>query len=104
MKSQELFVMVETSNVNLLPLESQHEGNRFTLLISTITKSSCDFMYRGLIFMLYEANDVHEAMTVHNRILISVNQFWQPRKQVRSVQIWKTVTTVMLWVLREMSM
>ena len=49
--------------------------------------------------MLYEADDVQEAMTVHNRRLISVTPFQQPRKQMRSVQIWKTVTTITLWVL-----
>ena len=42
--------------------------------------------------MLYEADDVHKAMMVHNRILISVSPFQQPRKQVRSVRVWRTVT------------
>ena len=51
------------------------------------------------ILMLYEENDVHEAMAIHNRILILVSPFQQPRKQVRSVQIWKTVTSVTLWAL-----
>ena len=32
--------------------------------------------------MLYEANDVQEAMMVQNRILILVSPFQQPRKQV----------------------
>ena len=49
--------------------------------------------------MLYEANDVQEAMMVHNRILILVSPFQQPRKQVWSVQIWKTMTTITLWAL-----
>ena len=34
------------------------------------------------VLMLYEANDVQEAMMVHNRILILVSPFQQPRKQV----------------------
>ena len=34
--------------------------------------------------MLYEADDVHEAMMVHNRILILVSLFPQPRKHVQS--------------------
>ena len=50
--------------------------------------------------MLYEADDVQEATTVHNRRLILVGPFWQPRKQVRFVQVWKTLTTVTLWALR----
>ena len=49
--------------------------------------------------MLYEANDVQEAMMVQNRRLILVNPFQQPRKQVQSAQIWKTMTTIMLWAL-----
>ena len=49
--------------------------------------------------MLYEADDIHEAMMVHNRRLILVSPFQQPRKQVRSVQVWKTVTMVTLWAL-----
>ena len=49
--------------------------------------------------MLCEANDVNEAMTIHNRRLIVVSPFQQPQKQVRSVQIWKTVSTITLWVL-----
>ena len=31
--------------------------------------------------------------------LISISLFQQPQKQVRSVEVWKTVTTVTLWVL-----
>ena len=46
--------------------------------------------------MLYEANNVQKAMMVHNIILILVSPFRQPRKQVRSVQVWKTVTTIKL--------
>ena len=38
--------------------------------------------------MLYEANDVEEAMMVHNRILILVSPFQQPQKQGQSVQVW----------------
>ena len=49
--------------------------------------------------MLYEVDDIQEAMTVYNRRLISVSPFQQPRKQMRSVQIWKTVTRITLWVL-----
>ena len=49
--------------------------------------------------MLYEANDVQEAMMVQNRRLILVSPFQQPRKQVRSAQIWKTMTTITLWAL-----
>ena len=49
--------------------------------------------------MLYDANDVQEARMVHNRLLILVNPFQQPRKQVRLVQMWKTMTTITLWVL-----
>ena len=49
--------------------------------------------------MLYEANDVQEAMTVHNRRLILVSPFQQPRKRVGSVQVWKIVSTIMLWTL-----
>ena len=49
--------------------------------------------------MLYEANDVLEAMMVHNRRLILVSPFQQPQKQVRSAQVWKIVTTITLWAL-----
>ena len=38
-------------------------------------------------------------MIVHNRILILVSPFQQPGKQVRSIQVWKTMTMVMLWAL-----
>ena len=41
----------------------------------------------------------HKAMMVHNRRLILVSPFQQPRKHMRSIHIWKTVTTVTLWVL-----
>ena len=34
-----------------------------------------------------------------NRRLILVNPFQQPQKHVRSAQIWKTMTTIMLWAL-----
>ena len=51
--------------------------------------------------MLYEANDVHEAMMVHNRRLISVSLLQQPRKQVRSVRVWKTLTMVFVMDIME---
>ena len=53
----------------------------------------------SLQIMGYEANNVQEAITVRNRILILVSSFQQPRKQVWSIQIWKTVTTITLWAL-----
>ena len=34
---------------------------------------------------------------VHNRRFIVGSSFQQPQKQVRSIQVWKTVTTVTLW-------
>ena len=49
--------------------------------------------------MLYDADDVQEAMTVHNRILILVSPFQQHQKQVRFVQVWETMTRVTLWPL-----
>ena len=38
-------------------------------------------------------------MTIHNRRLILVSPFQQPQKQVRSIQIWRTITTITLWAL-----
>mgnify|MGYP006997893081 CR=1 FL=1 len=50
--------------------------------------------------MLYEANNVVcVTMMVHNRRLILANPFQQLRKQVWSVQVWKTMTTITLWAL-----
>ena len=39
--------------------------------------------------MLYEVGDIHEAMTIHNRRLILVSLFQQPREQMQSAHIWK---------------
>ena len=36
---------------------------------------------------------------VHNRRLILVSPFQQPRMQMQPCQIWKTVTTITLWAL-----
>ena len=47
--------------------------------------------------MLYEVNDVHEAMSINNRILVLVSPFQQPRKHVWPIQIWKTMNTITLW-------
>ena len=44
--------------------------------------------------MFYEADNVEEAMMVYNRRFILVSPLQQPRKQVRSVQVQKIVTTV----------
>ena len=49
--------------------------------------------------ILYEADDVHEAMMIHYRRLISISLSHQPRKQVRFVHVWKTLPTVTLWAL-----
>ena len=84
---------------------AQKVWNKVMSLFQTIY-ASCLFSWGSMMWgelhsnlMLYEANNVHEAMTIHNRRLILVSPFQQPRKQVRLVQIWKTVTTTMLWVL-----
>ena len=84
---------------------AQQVWNKVMSLFLTINVD-CLFSWGSMMWgvlhsnlMLYEANDVHEAMTIHNRILILVGPFRQPRKQVRSVQIWKIVTTLTLWAL-----
>ena len=82
---------------------AQQVWNKFLSLFLTINVG-CLFSWGATIWgvlhsnsMLYEANHVHEAMLVYNKILISVSLFQQPWRHVRSVHVWKTMITVTLW-------
>ena len=49
--------------------------------------------------LLYKVDDAPKAMTVINQHLILVPPFQQPRKQLYATHVWKTVSTVTLWIL-----
>ena len=49
-------------------------------------------------FLLYEPDDALEAMTVINIHLITVSPFQQPHKQMCATHVWKTISTITLWI------
>ena len=48
---------------------------------------------------LYEADDAPEAMTAIKRHLVSISPFQQPRKKMHATHVWKTISTITLWIL-----
>ena len=49
--------------------------------------------------LLYRADDAPEAITIIDRHLIYVSLSQQPRKPMRAIHLWKTISMVTLWIL-----